>query len=58
MLVKAGVLFRVTDSKYLNSKPRPTAHVGEPTTCAQLIITTRLLGTIRVRSASETLNQH
>ena len=33
--VKAGVLFRITDSKYLNSELRQVhaAHVGEPITC-------------------------
>ena len=38
--VEAGVLFRITYSKYLNSKLRQVhaAHVGEPTTCAQVII--------------------
>ena len=49
MLVKAGVLFRVTDSKYLiltdlSTKCLPySAHVGEPTICAQLIVLTHLL---------------
>ena len=42
LLVKVGVLFRVTDSKISNfDGPQDydnTEHVGEPTTSAQLII--------------------
>ena len=47
MLVKVGVLFCVTDLKYLILSDGPqnydhAAHLGEPTTCAQPIVTTLL----------------